>query len=75
MHEDPRRVSFFGAVSPLLAVSKSDRLASYDDSACDKGHYEQDQEYDEEDLGEFCGYARNATEAECRCDESNQQEY
>jgi hypothetical protein len=62
-------------MSPLLAVSRCDRLASYDDSAGDQGNHKQDEEYDEEDFGEFRGNAGDATEAECGCDESDQQKY
>ena len=51
-----------------------DRLTSYDDSASNEGDDEEDQEDDEKDLGEFRGCAGDATEAECSCDQSNEQE-
>ena len=73
MREDPRRVPLCGAMGPLSAVRGGDRLTSYDHSTSDQGHYEQDEEDHEEDLGEFSGDARDATEAECSCDQSNQQ--
>jgi hypothetical protein len=60
-------------MGPWLAVIRV-TAGSYDHSARDERHYEEDQEDHEQDFGKFCGNPGDAAEAECSRDESDQQE-